>query len=96
MKQSSAMVTTEIELPDEVYRQAERLAADTGLTLADVVRNSLERTLPSYSQKSGDWRPPQPVSLGIVGPVEDDERRLLANDPTYVPKCMAMNPDDRS
>jgi hypothetical protein len=62
------------------------VAADYEMSFAEVVRRSLERTLPPYPPKLADWEPPEPMSLGMRGPIEDDEWRLLGNEPEYEPR----------
>lgn len=80
------MIKTQVQLPDELYREAKRVAADYEMSFAEVVRRSLERTLPSYPPRLADWEPPEPMSLGMRGPIEDDEWRLLGNEPGYEPR----------
>jgi hypothetical protein len=65
------MVKTQIQLPDHLFREAKRIAAEYEMSFAEVVRRSLERTMPGY--------PPEPLDLGpVLAPVED--WRLLANE----------------
>ena len=79
------MVKTQIQLPDHLFREAKRAAADYEMSFADVVRRSLERTLPAYPPKgAGAWQPPEPVDLGQRCRIDADEWRLLANEPAYV------------
>jgi hypothetical protein len=74
---------TEIELPEDLYRELERLARDEGLNIGQVVRLGVEQLV-------GDRRgirvgsvtavPPPARHLGpFLRPVED--WRLLSNDP---------------
>jgi hypothetical protein len=79
------MIKTQVQIPDDLFRQAKRVAADYEMSFAEVVRRSLERTLPAYPPKSADWQPPEPMDLGMRGPIEDDQWRLLANEPDYLP-----------
>lgn len=80
------MIKTQIQLPDDLYREAKRVAADYEMSFAEVVRRSLERALPAYPPKSKDWQPPEPLSLGVRCIIDDDEWRLLANEPEYQPR----------
>jgi hypothetical protein len=80
------MIKTQIQIPDVLYREAKRVAAQYEMSFAEVVRRSLERTLPAYPPKDNGWEPPEPLSLGMRGRVGDDEWRLLANEPDYVPR----------
>lgn len=80
------MIKTQIQLPDDLYRAAKRVAAEYEMSFAEVVRRSLERSLPAYPPRRVPWSPPEPVSLGMRCDVDDDEWRLLANEPDYVPR----------
>lgn len=81
------MVKTQIQLPDHLYREAKRIAADYEMSFAEVVRRSLERNLSAYPpKKQVPWQPPEPLDLGQRCKVDDDEWRLLANEPNYVPR----------
>jgi hypothetical protein len=81
------MVKTQIQLPDDLYREAKRVAADYEMSFAEVVRRSLERTMPAYPRKAAaPWKPPEPLDLGQRCALDDDEVRLLANEPDYVPR----------
>ncbi len=80
------MIKTQVQIPDELYREAKRVAAQYEMSFAEVVRRSLERTLPAYPPKDTGWQLPEPLNLGMCGPIGDDEWRLLANEPDYVPR----------
>jgi hypothetical protein len=80
------MIKTQIQIPDDLYREAKRVAADYEMSFAEVVRRSLERALPAYPPKSKGWQPPEPLSLGMRCAIDDDEWRLLANEPEYQPR----------
>ena len=83
--QFAIIIKTQVQIPDALYREAKRVAAQYEMSFAEVVRRSLERTLPAYPPKDAGWEPPEPLSLGMSGPVGDDEWRLLANEPGSVP-----------
>lgn len=83
------MIKTQVQIPDELFERAKRVAAEYEMSFAEVVRRSLERMLPSYPPRTSDWRPPEPMSLGLRGPIGDDEWRLLANEPDYLPRHAA-------
>jgi hypothetical protein len=76
------MVRTQVQLPDELYREAKRVAAEQEITLAEVVRRGLEHMLriyPPRDQAPGAWQPPAPQHLGqFRAPVAD--WRELANE----------------
>ena len=80
------MIKTQVQIPDELYRETKRVAAEYEMSFAEVVRRSLERTLPAYPPKRDGWQPPEPVSLGWRGQIDDDEWRLLGNEPDYPPR----------
>jgi hypothetical protein len=81
------MVKTQIQLPDELYFEVKRVAQEYEMSFAEVVRRSIERTIPAYPRrKSSDWIPPEPLDLGLQQGIEDDEWRLLANEPDYRPR----------
>ena len=81
------MVKTQIQLPDHLFREAKRIAAEYEMSFAEVVRRSLERTMPAYPPKNQrPWQLPEPVDLGMRCKIDDDEWRLLANEPDYVPR----------
>ena len=81
------MVKTQIQLPEHLFREAKRVAADYEMSFAEVVRRSLERSMPAYPPKaSAPWQAPTPMDLGLRCKIDDDERRLLANEPAYIPR----------
>lgn len=81
------MVKTQIQLPEHLFRATKRIAADYEMSFAEVVRRSLERTLPAYPPRSAaPWQPPTATDLGLRCAIGDDELRLLANEPAYVPR----------
>ncbi len=83
------MVKTQIQLPEHLYREAKRIAAEYEMSFAEVVRRSLERAVPAYPKKgAAAWQPPEPMKLGIQPGIADDEWRLLANEPDYRPRSL--------
>jgi hypothetical protein len=89
------MIKTQIQIPDSLYREAKRVAAEYEMSFAEVVRRSLERVLPAYPPKHADWQAPEPVSLGMRCAIDDDEWRLLANEPDYQPHRLRKSPQSR-
>ena len=79
------MVKTQVQIPDTLYREAKRVAAEYEMSFAEVVRRSLERTLPAYPPRTSDWALPEPMNLGLRREVNEDEWRLMANEPDYLP-----------
>jgi hypothetical protein len=77
------MIRTQVQLPDELYRDAKRVAREHDMTLAEVVRRGLEymvRIYPTRNMASDTWHPPTPRRLGPFR-VSEDEWRELANEP---------------
>jgi len=77
------MKRTEVQLPDTIYQQVERLAAQFHLTLPEFLRQAAEQMVQRQpkppSKPNGDWRFPQGRHLGAFRvPVED--WRLPANE----------------
>lgn len=74
------MIRTQIQLPDELYRTAKRIAAEQEISLAEVLRRGLEHMERIYPPRpvGGEWQPPPPTSLGpFQAPAEN--WRELAN-----------------
>lgn len=64
------MTRTQIQLPDEVYQRAKRLAELREISMAELVRRGLELILSQYpepEQVKRDWRLPAPRNLGWRG-----------------------------
>jgi hypothetical protein len=64
------MTRTQIQLPDEVYRRAKRLAELREISMAELVRRGLELILSQYpepAQVKRDWQLPAPRNLGWRG-----------------------------
>jgi hypothetical protein len=57
---------TQIQLPNEVYRRAKRLAEKREISMAELIRRGLELILSQYpepDQVRDDWRLPAPRKL---------------------------------
>ena len=80
------MIKTQVQIPDHLYREAKRVAAEYEMSFAEVVRRSLERALPAYPPKRSSWQLPVPLNLGMRCEIDDDEWRLLGNEPGYMPR----------
>ena len=71
------MVKTQVQLPDELYREAKRVAAEKEWSLAEVVRRGLEYIVsvyPSTVTPNAAWKPPEPRRLGWRGLSPDQLR----------------------
>lgn len=75
------MIRTQVQLPDQLYRDAKRIAREQEMTLAEVVRRGLEHMVQIYPGRdtaSATWQPPTPRRLGPFQ-VSEDSWRELAN-----------------
>ncbi len=77
------MKRTELQLPDAIYQQIERLAAQLDLTVPEFLRQAAEQIVQRQAKPqrkpNGDWRFPEGRRLGAFrAPVGD--WRLLANE----------------
>jgi hypothetical protein len=81
------MIKAQIQIPDDLYREAERVARERQIPLAEVVRRGLEYIVLAYPPVPpvrSAWSPPLPRSLGrFQAPVDD--WRILANEPDALP-----------
>ncbi|MBZ0090011.1 MAG: antitoxin [Thermoanaerobaculia bacterium] len=61
------MVKTQIQIPDDLYRETKRIAEQYELSFAEVVRRGIERLLPSYPPRrpASGARLPE-LDLGLV------------------------------
>ena len=74
------MKRTQIQLPDELYRELKQIAAQREWSLADALRRGAEYVVRVYrfSGDSDDWHPPKPRPLGSIM-LSSDELRECAN-----------------
>lgn len=81
------MVKTQIQLPEQLYREAQRVAREREMSLADVVRRAVEHIasiVPRPPKRRKKWSLPPPRDLGtFLAPVE--EWRMIANEPPWPP-----------
>jgi hypothetical protein len=64
------MVRTQIQLPEEVYLRAKRLAEAREISLAELTRRGLEYILSVYTPEpvaTNEWQLPKPRRLGWKG-----------------------------
>lgn len=69
------MIKTQVQIPDRLYREAKRVAAENEMSFAEVVRRGIEevvRHFPGGRQAPGDWQPPPPQPLGDTLCPEED------------------------
>ena len=63
------MVRTQVQLPDELYEQARRLARQKEISLAEVVRRGVEQLLAIYPvDRPAEWTldPPANTHCGVI------------------------------
>ncbi len=61
------MIRTQIQLPDALYREVKRVAAEREMSLAELVRRGLESLLsrfPEHPAARATWEFPKPRPLG--------------------------------
>ena len=80
-------VRTQIQLPDELYRHAKRIAAQREISLAEVVRRGLEHMMRLYPERkdAAARSLPEPLRLGKHR-APPAEWRELANEPPLARK----------
>jgi hypothetical protein len=73
------MVKTQIQLPDELYRELKALAERKEWSLAEVLRRGAEYMLGVYPRilnAKPVWQPPEPLNLGGFKAPYTDWREL--------------------
>lgn len=80
------MIKTQVQIPDHLYHEAKRIAADYEMSFAEVVRRGLERVTADYPRRANPatWSPPSPEILGchplsaaeLKAAAQDDDSRL--------------------
>lgn len=62
------MTRIQIQLPEDIYRRAKKLAEECEVSLAEFARRGLEYSLSVYApHPAADWQPPKPRRLGSKG-----------------------------
>ncbi len=77
------MIRTQIQLPDQLYREVQRVARDQEWSIAEVMRRGAEsviRSYPSLKKASPEWKLPPPIRSRML--VHDSEalRDLIRDD----------------
>ncbi len=77
------MIRTQIQLPDELYRELKRVAEEREMTLAEVIRRGAEYITQAYlplRDARAQTSLPGPFDLGVEGdPFADPDWRIRAN-----------------
>jgi hypothetical protein len=69
------MVKTQVQIPDALFREAKRLAAENEMSFAELVRRGLEEIIrhhPPGRSKAETWSVPGPFDMGA--PVAPEEK----------------------
>jgi hypothetical protein len=77
------MIRTQIQLPDELYREVKRVAAEREMSLAELVRRGLETILshfPAHPEARDTWALPKPRPLGGDAFFENPDWRYDINE----------------
>ena len=77
------MIRTQIQIPDDLYRDLKRLAAQKEWTLAETLRRAAEQFLDRYhceSTANEPWRMPEFRDLGWRGLDHDQVHAAAIND----------------
>jgi hypothetical protein len=64
------MIRTQIQLPDHLYKELKRVAAENEMSLAEVIRRGAEYITQVYKpleEAPGTWKLPGPFNLGVEG-----------------------------
>jgi hypothetical protein len=77
------MIRTQIQLPDALYREVKRVAAEREISLAELVRRGLETILsrfPAQAESRAAWELPEPQSLGGDAFFDNPDWRYQVNE----------------
>ena len=72
------MIRTQIQIPDELYREAKRVAGEREWSLAELCRRGLEYMInvcPPLDRGKEEWSLPEPRALGGHDPFSDVDWR---------------------
>ena len=62
------MVMTQVQIPEQLFREARRVAVENEMSFAEVVRRGLEEIVkhhPPGRAAPSDWKLPAPRRLGV-------------------------------
>ncbi len=79
------MIKTQVQIPDELFDRAKKVAAAKEWSFAEIVRRGLEymtQVNPPNRQPAQDWRLPEPVAMGLPLAPEDEWTALSHEDGT--------------
>ncbi len=89
------MIKTQVQIPDELFEQAKRVAAQKEWSFAEIVRRGLEQMVLRFPQKEAApteaWRLPEPINLGLTtDPFANPDWREEANLGAGAARLIAM------
>ena len=72
------MVKTQVQIPEDLFAEAKRVANEREMSFAEVVRRGLEIVVDRYPplRSAGEWHPVKPMRLGWRGLSADQLREL--------------------
>ena len=77
------MIKTQVQLPNDLYREVKRVAQEREMSLAEVIRRGAEYITQVYlplSHPREEWKLPGPFDLGVKGdPFTNEDWRYEAN-----------------
>ena len=83
------MVRTQIQLPDNLYKEIKRIADERELSLAELARRGLEYmvsiSLPARESRKNKWTLPDSIDLGGAPVATEKDWRELANETAAIP-----------
>ena len=77
------MVKTQVQIPDELFIKAKKVAEAHEWSFAEIVRRGLEymtRVNPPDRKLSNEWSLPEPVEMGLLLPPESEWTTLCHGD----------------
>lgn len=80
------MIKTQVQIPDELYRDTKAIAKKYEMSFAEVVRRGLEHMRARYpvrEKRNKPWQPPAPRSLGLRRDFSPEELRDIARMTTF-------------
>ena len=77
------MVKTQVQIPDHLFREAKRIASESEMSFAHVVRLGLEMVVlarPAGRQPASQWKVPKGKNMGLPLVAEDRWTELAHED----------------
>lgn len=78
------MIRTQIQLPDQLYREVQRVAHDQEWSIAEVIRRGAESVIRAYpslkKQEASGWKLPPPIRSAMLVHQPEALRDLVRDD----------------